>query len=225
MRTVVLTAYLICYSLSYSQDASLKVYPYDCRGGGQSVVYKPSEIQLYQQDSLIETSGNYIDSAYVEFKNLSDGKYELRFTDFYGVEKRHQSVITKVVMNTELICVYDSKWSKWKGESFLDSLKESEEIVIRYESSGCFHQIHEEIRITLIDKKYFIHFKEQTNELSKEQLSALRIFESELKEERSNGCTTQDRYLILLNNSGRSYTDGSCSWNGFYRLKEKLELQ
>jgi hypothetical protein len=121
----------------------------------------------------------------------------------------------------------------------LTRIKDGDSLVINFSSRGCFHYSSEQL-IIVRNKNGFIaifdyDYLDTAATVDKRQhklllrtmgpahIAAFTRFENELQFTNDGGCTTTDYYEIIAGNEPmRKYSDGSCSWRGFYYLKQAL---
>ncbi|MGH1385302.1 hypothetical protein [Kordia sp.] len=103
---------------------------------------------------------------------------------------------------------------------FIDTLQDGEQFTIHYSSTGCFHNTKETMTFQRENNTYYVIFNGEKKELDSNFLKKTRTFEKQLARQGNYGCTTVDSYLVTYNNVERIANDGSCSWNGYRRLKK-----
>ncbi|MFK7749554.1 MAG: hypothetical protein AB8B65_14255 [Kordia sp.] len=103
---------------------------------------------------------------------------------------------------------------------FIDKLKNGEHFTIHYKSSGCFHNSKEALTFERTNNTYYVVYKNEKKQVSDAFMERVRSFEKELSQQHDLGCTTVDNYLVIYNDTQRIATDGSCSWNGYSKLKK-----
>lgn len=107
---------------------------------------------------------------------------------------------------------------------FIDKLENDEQFTLHYSSTGCFHNTKEMITFTKESGMYYVVFQNKRKKLDRLHLEKIRVFEKELAQQTHQGCTTVDNYLLIYHSSQRIISDGSCSWNGYTKLKKELGL-
>ena len=99
---------------------------------------------------------------------------------------------------------------------------------VDYSVSGCFSSGKGKL---VISRKNDITTAELTTTeqqkftavLTEQQMEAFRKFVRQLKTaEFSYGCTTQYEYIVHFENEVIKKTDGSCKWEGFFKLRKQL---
>jgi hypothetical protein len=98
---------------------------------------------------------------------------------------------------------------------------------VTFHSSGCFHQVYEELRLVQQGRAVIATLKSSDRtvqaRLNKAQLDAFHEFINGLRSLKEiNGCTTVTRYKALIGNEVIQKKDGGCSWNGFDELRKAL---
>jgi len=103
---------------------------------------------------------------------------------------------------------------------FIDILKNGEHFTIHYASTGCFHNNKEALTFERENNTYYVVYKKERKEVSDAFIENIRDFEKQLASQHDSGCTTVDNYLVTYNDKQRIAIDGSCSWNGYGKLKK-----
>ncbi|WP_298520363.1 hypothetical protein [uncultured Kordia sp.] len=103
---------------------------------------------------------------------------------------------------------------------FIDKLQDGEQFTIHYKSTGCFHNAKETMTFLRENNSYYVIYKKERKALTDDSIQNIRDFEKQLAQQHSYGCTTVDNYLVIYNDVQRIATDGSCSWNGYGKLKK-----
>jgi len=98
---------------------------------------------------------------------------------------------------------------------------------VEFQSSGCFHQVYEELRLVQKGAEVIATLKstERTEQatLSNAQIYAFHLFIKQLKVLKEvNGCTTMSTYKAVVGKELIQKKDGGCSWNGFDELRKAL---
>jgi hypothetical protein len=106
--------------------------------------------------------------------------------------------------------------------SVFDQLQNNEQFVLNFSSSGCFHRTNEIMTFGKENDTYYVVFQKEQKVLSTVEIKAVQQFENELLLQNYGGCTTNDVYLITFNETQQCVIDGSCAWNGYYRLKKAV---
>lgn len=203
-------------------QSTLQVNIKDCREKN-SFKYL-SEFKLFRNDSLIKTIEPKHERKQ-KIKNLEYGSYRVEYeTIFRKTESIRVELIEKKKYNVDLCLDYiDYKDVSYKP--IIDLLENGKSYSIQISSIGCEHNSDEKIIIKRKSDKYYIYFGEKEKLLDQEEIQAIRDFEMELNYIKPlGGCTTTDTYHVKYKKKEIKVSDGSCSWNGGYFLKEKLRL-
>ncbi|WP_290679715.1 hypothetical protein [Kordia sp.] len=103
---------------------------------------------------------------------------------------------------------------------FIDKLQNGEQFTIHYSSTGCFHNTKETMKFQRENNTYYVIFNKEKKALDDNFIENIRDFEKQLAQQNNMGCTTVDNYLMIYNDVQRIAADGSCSWNGYSKLKK-----
>jgi hypothetical protein len=99
---------------------------------------------------------------------------------------------------------------------------------ITHQSSGCFHYVESELTIYKEGGRLIAALEEQglpmhMKQLNDKQLKYFNSFIGELiKREQGGGCTTWENYRVYMNGTTLGFSDGSCDWDGFDKLRENI---
>lgn len=129
-------------------------------------------------------------------------------------------------------------------QNILLKLQDKDTISINFHSQGCFHNTL--LKILIIKKNGIfiaklcnvVWYYEKKNgkttmqyggdsilktvTLTNKNIQAFKRFENELNYVKAGGCTTTDWYDIKSKYLNTKKIDGSCTWNGFYYLRESF---
>lgn len=98
---------------------------------------------------------------------------------------------------------------------------------LEYQSSGCFHSVHYQIRITKdgnsTSAKWSSKDTIQERKLTQAQLDSFNVFAKQLTAlTEEGGCTTVDSYILTMDHKRIKKVDGGCKWKGFDNLIKTL---
>lgn len=200
---------------------TLKVNIKDCRDNGS--FHYLDEFKLYKNGTLIKTVEPKHERKHL-IKNLSFGTYKIEYMSMFQKLECIDIEITKNKRYVVDLCINYMDYNSDSYKPFIDRLNESDSYVIQVSSQGCFHNSQEKYLIKRMDDNFYLTFNKKEKLLNKREIDAIRHFEIELNYMNSFGCTTTDTYLIKYKNEKVIISDGSCSWNGIYHLKQELNL-
>lgn len=100
----------------------------------------------------------------------------------------------------------------------IDQLNTNEQFEILIKSTGCFHNTSNKIVISRENNGYYASCKNSKRELNLDDLAYLREFQKKLNQKHTYGCT----YIVVFDGKEQIVRDGSCSWNGFHKLKKRF---
>jgi hypothetical protein len=222
MKNIIITITLIIFSCGISiAQSTLQVNIKDCRQ--ESSFEYLSEFKIYKNDTLFKTIEPKHESKQI-IKNLAFGKYKIEYkTMFEKTENINIEISEKKKYSVDL-CLNYIDYDSESYKPFIDLLKNGEEYSIQVSSQGCFHSTDEKIIITRKVDKYYLNYGATNKLLNNADIKAIRKFEIELNYMESFGCTTSDTYVVKYKKKEVKISDGSCSWNGDYYLKKKLNL-
>ncbi len=221
--------FLLIISFIFSCRSKIKMETGALTVGGKYCKYPNNDFivlpfQLFKNGVHVQ-SDTLKFSRVVKFKDLSFGKYTIKFKSIYN----HQEMID-VALNSKtqkiVLCIDQIDYNLAKDRLFIDELKPNEKLKIHFDSSGCFDFEEASLEITRTGKQYLAKINETQIVLSDFQIKLLREFEIELREIPTRFCTTTDTYNLHILNTTKNIKliDESCSWYGFKNLLLQLKL-
>lgn len=156
-------------------------------------------------------------------KNIDLGTYTLVYKTLFNKEERVSVEIKEHRKYSVDVYINYLDYSKETHTPIIDLLEEKDSCVIFIESRGCFHFKDDTLIIKRNQDRYTLNWGDTCKTLSKADIEKIRHFEIELNYMMRGGCTTIDTYSIHYHgNQMLLISDGSCSWNGDYYLKQDL---
>ncbi len=212
-----------CQSDKKLETGELTVTGKYCKYPNNDFIVLP--FQLFKNDLKVR-SDTLEFSGEVKLKDLSFGKYSVKFNSIY---ERLEIVEFEVNSKTQEIelCIDKIDYDLANNNLFIDQLKPNEKLKIGFFTFGCFHS--EELGLEIIRKEdqYLAKLDKTEIVLSTNQIKLIREFEIELRQVPTGYCTTTDTYnlTILDSSENMELIDESCEWNGFSNLLVKLGLE
>lgn len=218
---IILFASIIFTCECCNAQSTLQVNIKDCR---QKNSYEYlSEFNVFRNDSLIKTVEPEHENEQT-LKQLEYGKYRIEYKSMFGkTESVNIELMEKKKYSIDLCLNYLDHESD-PYQPFIDRLENRESYSIQISSQGCFHSSIETITIKRKANNYYLTFQGKEKRLDSSEIKAIAHFEIELNYMGSFGCTTTDTYVLKYKSQEIRISDGSCSWNGDYYLKQRLNL-
>ncbi|NMH26546.1 hypothetical protein [Flavobacterium silvaticum] len=184
-------------------------------------------IKLLHNGKVIRDKINSDYSGNFKIENIEKGIYSLEFENLFGQTVKKKIEVSHEVENIE-ICL--GQIVDFPISTIFNSLRDKDVLTLKFSSSGCFHQTEDELVFSRIGSKYFVEKTKQNGKklkktISIEQLNYLIEFEKKLLliDKVQTFCTTNDFYDFKVNGiSVLKLSDGTCDWNGFSLIQEKL---
>lgn len=222
IRILFITAlYLLIISFSHAQ-ATLEITIKDCREKN-SWPYL-SELKLYKNDTLYQSLEPKHENKMI-IRNLTNGLYRI---DYPSIFKKTESKVVDITNNNVYSTELCTDYINYELETyipFIDRLHEGESYSIEAESMGCFHHISQSMSIENKSGNFYVRDGKKKKQLDSADIEAVRHFEWELNYMQRSLCTTTDTYTLTYKKEKLEIIDGSCNWNGYDRLLEKLNLE
>lgn len=162
----------------------------------------------------------------LKIDSIEKGTYQFEYYDLFGrkqiktYEANNRKDIDTLIINPDYIDI-----SKQIENSVLRKLKDKQ-MILKYESKGCFHSISDSIIVENKNNKFFFTNNGKIRELNKNELNKLIQFESELYSIPKEGnCTTVENYKLTFKKKTKEFINGNCSWSGWYNLKDDLKIK
>lgn len=108
------------------------------------------------------------------------------------------------------------------SKTWIGQLAINESFSIIIDSEGCFNSSQDIIAIHRTDDKYFINWKNQSKELSHNDIEFIKLFEKKLSDLKPGSCTTTITYTIKYKDEITKIVDGNCISNGINQLKDQI---
>ena len=157
-------------------------------------------------------------------KTLKEGNYEIRYRGFF-IEEIIQPVVVYKDSITKIVIIPDS--SKFRDnikKSFLFNLQENEKVTFRMYDNGCFNADEFYFTIRKDKQNYKLEYKKKFINLTKQDMDFLICFECELDQLPESYCTSSMRYVINYKTKSKTYTDMTCAWKGWERIRMRFML-
>ncbi len=183
---------------------------------------------------IIDTLHKSIDTLKTSKKGI--GEFELLNTENKVLEYKNK-FNQRIQINLASLSPYTTNnlccdSLKYTHLPYIDQLKESDTLNIKFHSRGCFHMDSCELLITKRNSEIQLELYKKgkiskSKILSDQDLIAFRVFEMELINHYMTwgGCTTNDDYIITFKSIKRHIGDDSCNWNGMHNLLILYGLQ
>ncbi len=239
---------LFLFSLTvYGQEeckTTLMLSVGDCRKKDASPVNGADTILVYK---LPENTLKYrlipgqYDTFPIRLDNIPVSAYQLKYKNNYN-----QLIVRRINLGYRDVNSIELCPDQLESypQNTLSLLRNNDSIVINVHSSGCFFGVKERLVIIkmedrFIAKLYFVSrlgtmlIKPAGGTVADNSLINERIldektikdfirFENELNFEREWRCSSSDTYDIKSKHLNIKITDGSCTWDGFYYLKQSF---
>jgi hypothetical protein len=161
----------------------------------------------------------YYQSLHID---LDTGTYFISYTSLLGKKAQIKVEMSSYGFYSNEICIDDIDSSKDSFIPTIDRLKNGQNYIIGISSLGCFSDKADSIIISRKKNEFFATHKGNKKKLTIPDIDMIRTFEIELNIIRNGHCTTSDSYQIIYKKQERIILDGSCGWNGGYRLLRQL---
>lgn len=189
-----------------------------------------NQIDLVSNDTVIKA---YLSKAYKYLKidSIPSGTYQVRLL----------SVFNHVIIDTVKFDKRISKQIKFddlanyyeildKESQFCQNMHDSDTLVILYSETGCFHSDFGKMQFIRTSNSWIAQlYNPLTGNLIKqrviriEDFSKVGTFERYVNQNKDSfGCTTVAYYSLQFKKQIVRFTDGSCSWDGFKKLKTDI---
>jgi len=163
-------------------------------------------------------------------RDLDTGVYTIHYRSVYGNEEKTAIHIIAFKPYNTTVWADSLVYAKETTIPIIDQLRDNDFYTIIMVSDGCFSAAHDTLTIRKIKDKYRAIWKSNIPKfishsfnLTPKQLETIRKFELELNYmNNEDDCTTIDTYTINYQATTKTIVDGSCSWRGYYLLREKL---
>lgn len=191
-----------------------------------------NEIELYRNDSLIETVA--IDfEGFKQYEELPEGNYHVIANTFFGKKKSEIIPIKKTVNSDVFVICIDALDEDVlnSSNSIIDNLKNNEEIKLSYSFGGCFNSGKFDVTIIQKKGKLFLKYNSKTKKLRIKQISILKKFFIEfenLKDINPNTKCISTGYSIIevsKQNEKKSFPFSCYHWSGFQNLEKDLKIK
>lgn len=182
-----------------------------------------NEFNIYRNDTLFKTV-NPRHNNKQSFEGLAYGKYRIEYKSTFN---KSESVEVELLEKKEYkvdLCIDYFNYELETYTPFIDQIQNGEQYSIHVSSRGCFHHFEDLIVIKRMENKYQLNHKGDKRILNQEEIETIRHFEMELNYKESQGCTTVEEYNLTYKKKKVKISDGSCSWNGYFNLRLKLNL-
>jgi predicted DNA binding protein len=226
---IVLSCTSVLKSATGLNKASLRIEIKNCR---------QSQIKRYPslKDSLLVVKNDIpfqkldgLNSLHT-LSDLDTGLYTIHYTSIYGKEEKTSIHITTFKPYNITVWADSLDYTKETYIPIIDQLHDNDFYTIIMASDGCFSAAHDTLTIRKIKDKYRAIWKSNIPKfishsfnLTPKQIETIRKFELELNYmNNEDDCTTIDTYTINYQATTKTIVDGSCSWRGYYLLREKL---
>lgn len=192
------------------------------------------ENRVYHKDTiLIKVKNQIVDSIIINENSIEPFIYkctkneDLTFV-FNGIER----ALADYQLNTNKLSLIELLYCGDEihllNDHFTSAINAQDTLQIKYLSNGCFHYIEQSISLYKEGNNYIATLKDEKEtlkyQINKESIVYIRKIITELEIINNNfGCTTIDEYNIKINGQSTKYSDGSCEWKGFMRLKMRLK--
>ncbi len=226
---IVLSCTSVLKSSTGSNKASLKIEMKNCRH---------SQIKRYPslKDSLLVLKNDIpfqkLDGLNTlhTLRDLDTGVYTIHYRSVYGKEEKTAIHIIDFTPYHITVWADSLNYAKETTIPIIDQLHGNDFYTIIMASEGCFFAAYDTVNIRKTKDKYLATWKSNIPKLisrslylTSKQIESIRKFEMELNYmNNEDNCTTIDTYTINYQAATNTIVDGSCSWRGYYLLREKL---
>ncbi len=202
-----------------SNKAVLEIRIRDCRF--QEFAYL-EKIILFKDGVIIKEL--FPEHHHIQIINdIELGTYSLEYKSIFNKTEKVKVTISEYKKYNIDLCVEQIDYSTAKYKPILDRLKNNERYQILMYSHGCFHHNKDTLTVSRKGNTYIAKLGLESKILEKSDIDAIRHFEIEFNCIKSEeGCTTVDEYKIVYRLKRKKLKDGSCSWCGYYFLKNQL---
>ena len=218
-----LTIILSLYSISLFSQNKLYISFNLCNYEHNYINYG-NEYRLIFNDSIVSKFENE------DTHNLSDGKYRVEYKTYYGWKSTLAFFLRNNntyyldfcldVLNPEPIDIYNLG---------IYSIKDSEELTLINNYSGCFNQGGDKIKVRRKKNKFYLIFNNIQRKLKNKELDYFKDYEIELinldNEFSTINCTAFSQNIIKYGNHKFEYSESCPKWFGFEELKNKLKIK
>ena len=189
-----------------------------------------NQIDLVSNDTIINA---YLSKAHKKLMidSIPTGTYEVRLLSVFNHVAIDTVRFDKRISQKIEFDNLENYYEIMENESnFCQYMHDSDTLVILYSETGCFHSDFGKIQFIRTNNSWIAQlYNPLTGNLIKQQViqieefSKVRAFERYInKSKDSFGCTTVAYYSLQFKKQIVRFTDGSCSWDGFKKLKEDI---
>lgn len=189
-----------------------------------------NQIELVSKDTVLTS---YLSRAYKQIRidSIPTGSYTVRLLSVFGhvitdsitFDKR----ITKKIQFENLDNYYEILENK---PLFYQSMQDSDTLVILYSETGCFHSDFGKMQFIKTGNTWLAQlYNPFTGKLLEQRKIQIEKFTHVVAIERymnqsndSYECTTVAYYSLQFDRKIKRHIDGSCSWDGYRKLKEDI---